>query len=299
LQDKDIALDRAMIPLGSCTMKLNATSEMIPISWPEFANIHPFAPPQQTVGYRDLIDELENALIQITGFDAVSMQPNSGAQGEYAGLLAIRSYHKSRGEEQRNVCLIPSSAHGTNPASATLASMKIIIVKCDQDGNIDLENLRILAEKHAENLAALMITYPSTHGVFEDSLIQVCDIIHENGGQVYMDGANLNALMGIAQPGKLGPDVLHINLHKTFCIPHGGGGPGMGPIGLKEHLAMFAPNHSVVPIEGLPLENTAVSAAPWGSFSILPISLVFIQLMGGSGLQKSSQVAILSANSLA
>ena len=299
LQDKDIALDRAMIPLGSCTMKLNATSEMIPISWPEFANIHPFAPPQQTEGYRDLIGELENALIQITGFDAVSMQPNSGAQGEYAGLLTIRSYHKSRGEEQRNVCLIPSSAHGTNPASATLASMKIIIVKCDQDGNIDLENLRILAEKHAENLAALMITYPSTHGVFEDSLIQICDIIHENGGQVYMDGANLNALMGIAQPGKLGPDVLHINLHKTFCIPHGGGGPGMGPIGLKEHLAKFAPNHSVVPIEGLPLENTAVSAAPWGSPGILPISLVFIQLMGGSGLKKSSQVAILSANYLA
>jgi len=299
LQDKDIALDRAMIPLGSCTMKLNATSEMIPISWPEFADIHPFAPPQQTEGYRDLIDELENFLISITGFDAVSMQPNSGAQGEYAGLLSIRSYHRSRGEEQRNVCLIPSSAHGTNPASATLASMKIIIVKCDNDGNIDLENLRELAEKHTENLSALMITYPSTHGVFEDSLINVCDIIHQNGGQVYMDGANLNALVGIAQPGKLGPDVLHINLHKTFCIPHGGGGPGMGPIGLKAHLAKFAPNHSVVPIEGLSLGNTAVSAAPWGSPGILPISWVYIQLMGGSGLKKSSQVAILSANYLA
>jgi len=299
LQDKDIALDRAMIPLGSCTMKLNATSEMIPISWPEFANIHPFAPPQQTEGYRDLICELENVLIRITGFDAVSMQPNSGAQGEYAGLLTIRSYHKSRGEEQRNVCLIPSSAHGTNPASATLASMKIIIVKCDKDGNIDLDNLLELAEKHTENLAALMITYPSTHGVFEDSLIQVCDIIHVNGGQVYMDGANLNALMGIAKPGKLGPDVLHINLHKTFCIPHGGGGPGMGPIGLKAHLAKFAPNHSVVPIEGLSQGNTAVSAAPWGSPGILPISWVYIKLMGGSGLKKSSQVAILSANYLA
>ena len=299
LQGKDIALDRAMIPLGSCTMKLNATSEMIPISWPEFANIHPFAPPEQTMGYKELIKELENLLVRVTGFDAVSMQPNSGAQGEYTGLLTIHYYHKSRGEGHRNVCLIPSSAHGTNPASATMASMKIVIVKCDQGGNIDVENLRELAEKHAENLAALMITYPSTHGVFEDSLIRICDIIHENGGQVYMDGANLNALMGIALPGNLGPDVLHINLHKTFCIPHGGGGPGMGPIGLKAHLAQFAPSHSVVPIEGLPLKNTAVSAAPWGSPSILPISWVYIKLMGGSGLKKSSQVAILNANYLA
>lgn len=299
LQDKDIALDRSMIPLGSCTMKLNATSEMVPVSWPEFSNIHPFAPADQTEGYKDLINELEDYLIKITGFDAVSMQPNSGAQGEYAGLLAIHNYHKSRGQGHRNVCLIPSSAHGTNPASATMTSMKSVIVKCDEDGNIDVENLRELAEKHAENLAALMITYPSTHGVFEDSLIRICEIIHDNGGQVYMDGANLNALMGIAQPGKLGPDVLHMNLHKTFCIPHGGGGPGMGPIGLKAHLAVFAPNHSVVPIKGLPPENTAVSAAPWGSPGILPISWVYIQLMGGIGLKKSSQVAILNANYLA
>ncbi len=299
LQDKDIALDRAMIPLGSCTMKLNATSEMLPVSWPEFSNIHPFAPEEQTEGYRLMIRELENSLIRITGFDKVSMQPNSGAQGEYAGLLTIRHYHKSRGDAQRNICLIPSSAHGTNPASATLANMKIVIVKCDKDGNIDVDNLREKAETHAENLSALMITYPSTHGVFEDSIIRICEIIHENGGQVYMDGANLNALMGIAQPGKLGADVLHMNLHKTFSIPHGGGGPGMGPIGLKSHLAPFAPNHSVVPIEGLSPENTAVSAAPWGSPSILTISLVYIQLMGGQGLKKSSQTAILNANYLA
>ena len=299
LQDKDIALDKSMIPLGSCTMKLNATSEMVPISWPEFSNMHPFAPVNQTEGYKNLISDLENYLIKITGFDAVSMQPNSGAQGEYAGLLAIHNYHKSRGEGQRNVCLIPSSAHGTNPASASMTSMKSVIVKCDENGNIDVKNLSELADKHADNLAALMITYPSTHGVFEDSLIRICEIIHNKGGQVYMDGANLNALMGIAQPGKLGPDVLHMNLHKTFCIPHGGGGPGMGPIGLKSHLAEFAPNHCVVPIKDLSAKNTAVSAAPWGSPGILPISWVYIQLMGGYGLKKSSQVAILNANYLA
>ena len=299
LQDKDIALDKSMIPLGSCTMKLNATSEMVPISWPEFSNMHPFAPVNQTGGYKKLISDLENYLIKITGFDAVSMQPNSGAQGEYAGLLAIHNYHKSRGEGQRNVCLIPSSAHGTNPASASMPSMKSVIVKCDENGNIDVKNLSELADKHADNLAALMITYPSTHGVFEDSLIRICEIIHNKGGQVYMDGANLNALMGIAQPGKLGPDVLHMNLHKTFCIPHGGGGPGMGPIGLKSHLAEFAPNHCVVPIKDLSAKNTAVSAAPWGSPGILPISWVYIQLMGGYGLKKSSQVAILNANYLA
>ena len=299
LQDKDIALDKSMIPLGSCTMKLNATSEMVPVSWPEFSNIHPFAPVNQTEGYVELISDLENYLKKITGFDAVSMQPNSGAQGEYAGLLAIHNYHKSRGEGHRNVCLIPSSAHGTNPASATMTSMKSVIVKCDQNGNIDVKNLSELAEKHADNLAALMITYPSTHGVFEESLIRICKIIHDKGGQVYMDGANLNALMGIAQPGKLGPDVLHMNLHKTFCIPHGGGGPGMGPIGLKSHLAGFAPNHCVVRIKDLPPGNTAVSAAPWGSPGILPISWVYIRLMGGSGLKKSSQVAILNANYLA
>jgi len=299
LQDKDIALDKSMIPLGSCTMKLNATSEMVPISWPEFSNIHPFAPENQTEGYMKLISDLENYLIKITGFDAVSMQPNSGAQGEYAGLLAIHNYHKSRGEGQRNVCLIPSSAHGTNPASATMTSMKSVIVKCDENGNIDINNLCELAEKYAEKLAALMITYPSTHGVFEESLIRICEIIHDKGGQVYMDGANLNALMGIAQPGKIGPDVLHMNLHKTFCIPHGGGGPGMGPIGMKSHLAEFAPNHCVVPIKDLSEGNTAVSAAPWGSPGILPISWVYIQLMGGRGLKKSSQVAILNANYLA
>ncbi len=299
LQDKDIALDKSMIPLGSCTMKLNATSEMIPISWPEFSNIHPFAPVGQTEGYMKLISDLENYLIKITGFDVVSMQPNSGAQGEYAGLLAIHNYHKSRGDGHRNVCLIPSSAHGTNPASATMTSMKSIIVKCDENGNIDVNDLIELAKIHAENLAALMITYPSTHGVFEESLIHICEIIHNKGGQVYMDGANLNALMGIAQPGKLGPDVLHMNLHKTFCIPHGGGGPGMGPIGMKSHLAKFAPNHCVVQIKDLPEGNTAVSAAPWGSSGILPISWVYIQLMGGCGLKKSSQVAILNANYLA
>jgi len=299
LQDKDIALDRAMIPLGSCTMKLNATSEMLPISWPEFANIHPFAPTEQTLGYTKMINELEDYLIRITGFDYISMQPNSGAQGEYAGLLTIRKYHISRGDIKRNICLIPSSAHGTNPASASLANMSIVSVKCDKEGNIDLENLKEKAEKFSENLSALMITYPSTHGVFEESLISICEIIHDNGGQVYMDGANLNALMGIAQPGKLGPDVLHINLHKTFCIPHGGGGPGMGPIVLKSHLYPFAPSHCVIPLKNLPSENTAVSAAPWGSPGILPISLIYIKLMGGYGLKKSSQVAILNANYLA
>jgi len=299
LQDKDIALDRAMIPLGSCTMKLNATSEMLPVSWPEFANIHPFAPPEQTLGYIEMIKQLENCLIRITGFDSISMQPNSGAQGEYAGLLAIRKYHLSRGDSKRNICLIPSSAHGTNPASASLANMKIVSIKCDKDGNIDIKNLKEKVEKYSENIAALMITYPSTHGVFEESLITICKIIHNNGGQVYMDGANLNALMGIAQPGRLGPDVLHINLHKTFCIPHGGGGPGMGPIGLKSHLSPFAPNHCIRNLEELPLENTAVSASPWGSPSILPISLVYIKLMGKHGLKKSSQVAILNANYLA
>ena len=299
LQDKDIALDRAMIPLGSCTMKLNATTEMIPISWPEFANIHPFAPREQTMGYVKMIKDLENCLIQITGFDTISMQPNSGAQGEYAGLLAIRKYHISRGDYKRNVCLIPSSAHGTNPASASMANMEIVSIKCDKNGNIDMDNFKDKVKKYSENLAAFMITYPSTHGVFEESLISICEIIHDNGGQVYMDGANLNALMGIAQPGKLGPDVLHINLHKTFCIPHGGGGPGMGPIALKSHLSQFAPNHVVINLDGLPIENTAVSAAPWGSPGILPISLIYIKLMGEHGLKKSSQVAILNANYLA
>ena len=299
LEDKDIALNRAMIPLGSCTMKLNAAVEMIPVTWPQFTDLHPFAPPEQTRGYLRMIGQLEDQLKRITGFDEISMQPNSGAQGEYTGLLLIHRYHLDRGEGHRNICLIPGSAHGTNPASATMASMKVVIVKCDDAGNIDLDDLRAKAEKHAKELGALMITYPSTHGVFEESLIEICEIIHRHGGQVYMDGANLNALVGIAYPGKLGPDVLHMNLHKTFCIPHGGGGPGMGPIGYRKHLAPFAPCHCVSPVPGVPTENTAVSAAPYGSPSILPISWIYIKLMGKAGLLKATQVAILNANYIA
>ena len=299
LEDKDIALNRSMIPLGSCTMKLNAAAEMIPVTWQEFGGIHPFAPAEQTQGYQKMIEELEDQLIRITGFDAISMQPNSGAQGEYTGLLLIHRYQIHRGEGQRNICLIPSSAHGTNPASAMMASMKVVIVQCDEEGNIDLEDLEAKAQKHSSELSALMITYPSTHGVFEETLTKICDIIHHHGGQVYMDGANLNALVGIAQPGKIGPDVLHMNLHKTFCIPHGGGGPGMGPIGFKKHLAPFAPSHAVCPVPGVPEENSAVSAAPYGSPGILPISWVYIKLMGGPGLLKATKVAILNANYIA
>jgi glycine dehydrogenase len=299
LEDKDIALNRAMIPLGSCTMKLNSTAEMIPIGWPEFSNMHPFAPLNQAAGYVEMIAQLEYMLLECTGYDAISMQPNAGSQGEYAGLLAIQKYHQSRGEAQRDICLIPSSAHGTNPASAALAGMRVIIVECDSAGNVDLQDLREKAERHSDELAALMATYPSTHGVFEESIIEMCELIHQHGGQVYVDGANLNALVGLAAPGKFGADVSHINLHKTFCIPHGGGGPGMGPIGVGKHLAPFLPNHPVQSIAGLDSDNPTVSSATWGSASILPISWMYINMMGEQGLKKATQVAILNANYIA
>jgi glycine dehydrogenase len=294
LADRDLALDRAMIPLGSCTMKLNAAAEMMPISWPEFANIHPFAPADQTEGYRHLLEDLSAKLCQITGYDAMSMQPNSGAQGEYAGLLTIRAWHASRGEGHRNICLIPVSAHGTNPASAQMAGMKVVAVKSAENGDIDLEDFRAKAEAAGENLAACMITYPSTHGVFEETVREVCDITHQFGGQVYMDGANLNALVGLAKPGEIGSDVSHLNLHKTFAIPHGGGGPGMGPIGVKAHLAPFLPGHPEVGGQTGP-----VSATPYGSASILPISWAYILMMGGAGLTNATKVAILNANYIA
>ena len=299
LEDKDIALNRAMIPLGSCTMKLNATTEMLPITWPEFAGLHPFAPAEQTAGYQGLLAELDHMLLECTGYDAISMQPNAGSQGEYAGLLAIRRYHHSRGEQQRNVCLIPSSAHGTNPASAALAGLEVVIVECDDLGNVDLDDLRNKAGRHRDDLACIMVTYPSTHGVFEESIIELCNIVHEHGGQVYVDGANLNALVGIAAPGKFGADVSHLNLHKTFCIPHGGGGPGMGPIGVGAHLQPFLPSHPVSPVAGVDANNDVVSSAPYGSTSILPISWTYIALMGGEGLKRASEVAILSANYIA
>ncbi|WP_324710738.1 aminomethyl-transferring glycine dehydrogenase [Pseudomonas citronellolis] len=298
LEGKDLALNQAMIPLGSCTMKLNATSEMIPITWPEFANLHPFVPREQAEGYRLMIDELESWLRAITGFDAICMQPNSGAQGEYAGLLAIRKYHESRGEGHRNVCLIPSSAHGTNPASAIMASMRVVIVECDKGGNVDLEDLKLKAAEAGAQLACLMITYPSTHGVYEEGIREICEVIHSHGGQVYMDGANLNAQVGLARPADIGADVSHMNLHKTFCIPHGGGGPGMGPIGVKKHLAPFVANHPVIRVEGPNPLNDAVSAAPWGSASILPISWMYIAMMGPQ-LADATEVAILNANYLA
>jgi glycine dehydrogenase len=290
LSDKDLALDRTMIPLGSCTMKLNATAEMIPVTWPEFAQIHPLAPAQQTLGYQTLIDELEQMLCECTGYDAVSLQPNSGAQGEYAGLLAIRAYHRARGEGHRKVCLIPESAHGTNPASAQLCGMEVVVVACDQDGNVDLIDLRAKAEKYSDQLAALMVTYPSTHGVFEEAIVDICNIIHQHGGQVYTDGANMNALVGLAKPGWYGSDVSHLNLHKTFCIPHGGGGPGVGPVAVKAHLAPYLPGSQAV---------GAVSAAPFGSASILPISWMYVTLMGAAGLRKATQVALLNANYVA
>jgi len=299
LEDKDIALNRSMIPLGSCTMKLNATTEMLPVTWPEFAGLHPFAPVEQTTGYQAMLAELERMLIECTGYDAISLQPNAGSQGEYAGLLVIRRYHESRGDTQRDVCLIPSSAHGTNPASAALAGMRVVIVDCDALGNVDLADLREKAARHADDLACIMVTYPSTHGVFEESIIELCDIVHRHGGQVYVDGANLNALVGVAAPGKFGADVSHLNLHKTFCIPHGGGGPGMGPIGVGAHLQPFLPNHPVAPIAGLDPHNDVVSAAPYGSASILPISWAYIALMGGEGLAHATKVAILSANYIA
>jgi glycine dehydrogenase len=296
LADQDLALDRSMIPLGSCTMKLNATSEMIPVTWPEFANIHPFAPSDQAEGYAQLISELEGMLVECTGYDAVSLQPNSGAQGEYAGLLAIRAWHRSRGEPQRVVCLIPESAHGTNPASAQMCGMEVVVVKCDGSGNVDVNDLRARAEQHAERLAALMITYPSTHGVFEEGIVEICEIIHAHGGQVYTDGANLNALVGTAKPGKYGSDVSHLNLHKTFCIPHGGGGPGVGPVAVKSHLAPYLPGARDA--DGKTRVG-AVSAAPFGSASILPISWMYITLMGAAGLRRATEVALLNANYVA
>jgi glycine dehydrogenase len=298
LERKDIGLDTSMIPLGSCTMKLNAASEMLPITWGAFNKIHPFAPVEQTQGYQELFRQLEDALADITGFAKVSLQPNAGSQGEYAGLLVIRQYHESRGEGGRNVCLIPQSAHGTNPASAVMAGMKVVVVRTAENGNIDVEDLRAKAEQHAGDLSALMVTYPSTHGVFEESIKDVCRIIHENGGQVYMDGANMNAQVGLTSPGEIGADVCHLNLHKTFCIPHGGGGPGMGPIGVAAHLAPFLPGHPVITVGGESAIG-AVSAAPWGSSSILPISWVYIFLMGGEGLTLATKVAILNANYMA
>ena len=299
LENKDLSLAHAMISLGSCTMKLNATTEMIPVTWPEFSDIHPFAPAEQARGYRTLFDELQNMLIACTGYDAVSLQPNAGSQGEYAGLLAIKGYHESRGDSERDICLIPSSAHGTNPASAAMAGMKIVVVKCDEKGNVDIDDLRQKATQHADRLSALMITYPSTHGVFEEDVREICEVVHENGGQVYLDGANLNALVGCAAPGEFGADVSHLNLHKTFCIPHGGGGPGVGPICVGAHLEPFLPGHSVVDMGGVAQRNQAVSAAPWGSASNLPISWAYINMMGRDGMKKATQVAILSANYIA
>jgi glycine dehydrogenase len=280
-------------------MKLNATAEMIAVTWPEYASLHPFAPLEQAKGYQSLFERLEAWLAEITGFSAVSLQPNAGSQGEYTGLLVIRAYHASRGDGGRNVCLIPGSAHGTNPASAVLAGMKVIIVRTDKDGNIDVDDLRQKAGQHREDLAALMVTYPSTHGVFEEAIREICQIVHDNGGQVYLDGANLNALVGIAKPGEFGADVCHLNLHKTFCIPHGGGGPGMGPICVAPHLAPFLPGHSLVPGVGGDQATGAVSSAPWGSASILPISYAYIAMMGASGLTEATRVAILNANYIA
>ncbi len=297
LSDKDIALDRSMIPLGSCTMKLNATTEMMPVTWPEFANVHPFAPKDQVEGYIEMIRELEAMLCACTGYAAVSLQPNAGSQGEYAGLLMIRAYHRSRGDTQRDVCLIPSSAHGTNPASAAMAGMRVVVVKCDDHGNVDVADLKDKAAQHADTLAALMVTYPSTHGVFEEAIGEICAVIHDHGGQVYMDGANLNAMVGLCQPGRFGSDVSHLNLHKTFCIPHGGGGPGVGPVGVAAHLAPFLPGHRFGP--SLETSIGPVSAAPWGSAGILPISWAYVTMMGAKGMRDATEAAILNANYLA
>ncbi|MEX2381716.1 MAG: aminomethyl-transferring glycine dehydrogenase [Opitutales bacterium] len=299
LENKDLSLTTSMIPLGSCTMKLNATSEMLPISWPEFSKIHPFVPLDQAEGYQILFRNLEDWLAEISGFAAVSLQPNAGSQGEYAGLLVIRKYHEKRGESHRNVCLIPVSAHGTNPASATMSGLKVVPVACDEAGNIDIKDLESKVETHAENLAALMVTYPSTHGVFETGIRRICDIVHTHGGQVYMDGANMNAQVGLCSPGDIGADVCHLNLHKTFCIPHGGGGPGMGPIGVAAHLASYLPTHPVIATGGKDEGISAISAAPWGSPSILPISWAYIRMMGPEGLTQATKVAILSANYMA
>ena len=299
LENKDISLTRSMIPLGSCTMKLNAAAEMIPVSWPEFARMHPFAPAEQVKGYTAMLNELSQWLTECTGYDAMSLQPNSGAQGEYAGLMAIRRYHRARGEAHRNICLIPTSAHGTNPASAVMAGMKVVLVACDDNGNVDMQDLKKKTESHSEYLAAIMVTYPSTHGVFETSIVELCRLIHEHGGQVYVDGANLNALVGLAGPGKFGADVSHLNLHKTFCIPHGGGGPGMGPIGVGAHLAPYLPSSVVMPQKGLDANNNVISATPFGSASILPISWMYIAMMGSDGVTEASRTAIVHANYIA
>lgn len=299
LQKKDLSLADAMIPLGSCTMKLNATAEMVPITWPEFGQIHPFAPIEQTQGYQILFKQLEDWLAEITGFAGISLQPNAGSQGEYTGLLVIRAYHEAREETHRTICLIPQSAHGTNPASAVMAGMKVVAVKCDEAGNIDVADLSAKAQKHSENLAALMVTYPSTHGVFEESIKSVCEIVHTHGGQVYMDGANMNAQVGLCSPGDIGADVCHLNLHKTFCIPHGGGGPGVGPIGVAAHLVPFLPGHSLISCNKNKQAIGAVASAPWGSASILPISWMYIQMMGAKGLKRASELSILSANYIA
>jgi glycine dehydrogenase len=299
LADRDYALDRGMIPLGSCTMKLNATTEMEPVTWPEFGQLHPFAPAEQAQGYLTLIRELEEWLAEVTGYDNVSLQPNAGSQGELAGLLAVRGYHRANGDEQRTVCLIPSSAHGTNAASAVMAGMKVVVVKTAEDGEIDVEDLRAKIEQHRDELSVLMITYPSTHGVFEEHVADICAQVHEAGGQVYVDGANLNALVGLAKPGHFGGDVSHLNLHKTFCIPHGGGGPGVGPVGVRAHLAPYLPNHPLQPAAGPETGVGPVSAAPWGSAGILPISWAYVRLMGGEGLKRATQVAVLSANYVA
>jgi glycine dehydrogenase len=298
LADRDYALDRGMIPLGSCTMKLNATTEMEPVTWPELSRVHPFAPVEDTTGYREMIDQLERWLAEITGYDRVSVQPNAGSQGEFAGLLAIRGWHLANGETDRDVCLIPTSAHGTNPASATMCGMRVVPVACDGDGNVDLTDLRAKVAEHGDRLAALMVTYPSTHGVFEESIGEMCAIVHDGGGQVYLDGANLNALVGLARPGRFGADVSHLNLHKTFCIPHGGGGPGVGPVAVREHLAPYLPNHPLRADAG-PATGQPISAAPWGSASILPISWAYVRLMGPDGLRQATEVAILSANYVA
>lgn len=299
LENKDLALNHSMISLGSCTMKLNATAEMIPITWPEFSSLHPFVPKNQAEGYYQMISELSGWLANITGYDAISMQPNSGAQGEYAGMIAIRKYHESRGDSHRNVCLIPVSAHGTNPATAAMACFEVVLVDCDKSGNIDMADLKAKAAEVGDRLAAIMVTYPSTHGVFEESIRELCEVVHSYGGQVYMDGANMNAQVGVTSPGFIGSDVSHLNLHKTFCIPHGGGGPGMGPIGVKSHLTPFLPNHSVVKIEGTGADNGAVSAAPFGSAGILPISWMYIAMMGSEGLKLATEFAILNANYVA
>jgi glycine dehydrogenase len=298
LESRDLSLTHSMIPLGSCTMKLNATIEMFPVSWPEFGQLHPFAPLRQTQGYQTLFQQLEDWLSEITGFSGVSLQPNAGSQGEYAGLLVIREYHLDRGDTHRNICLIPQSAHGTNPASAVMAGMEVVAVACDEQGNINVADLKAKAEAHKDNLAALMVTYPSTHGVFEETIREICEVVHAHGGQVYMDGANMNAQVGLCRPADIGADVCHLNLHKTFCIPHGGGGPGMGPIGVAEHLVPFLPGHAVVNLGGeSPIG--AISAAPWGSASILPISWVYIAAMGATGLTAATKVAILNANYIA